>query len=297
MILVVGATGVVGGMITQQLLARGKDVRVFLRHNSPSEALAAQGMATSGQSLVGAGAQPVYGDLKDPGSLDEAMADVETVITTANSFARDGADTVEAVDRAGNQQLIAAAKAAGVKHFIFVSVLGADVSSPMPFMQAKGEAEAALRVSGMDYTILSPTPFMEYWISLTVGTPLRAGRPVTLVGEGRRRHAYVSNRDVAALAVAAVDRPEARNQSLPLAGPNAYSWRGVVASFERVLGRSIPVRFVAPGEALPGLPDSAPPMLAVMETFDTDLDTSDVARTFGVPQVTLDEFILTTFGK
>ncbi|RIK26637.1 MAG: hypothetical protein DCC55_39855, partial [Chloroflexi bacterium] len=62
MILIVGATGLLGGVITQQLLAQGKEVRILVRHNSPSEALAQQGMATPAQTLIDAGAQPVYGD-------------------------------------------------------------------------------------------------------------------------------------------------------------------------------------------------------------------------------------------
>ena len=84
MILVAGATGRLGGMIALQLLAKGKDVRVLVRHNSPSEALAAMGMATRAQTLIDAGAQPVYGDLKDRASLDAAVAGVDTVVTTAN---------------------------------------------------------------------------------------------------------------------------------------------------------------------------------------------------------------------
>ncbi len=65
MILVVGATGMLGGMIAQQLLAQGKEVRILVRHNSASDAMAAQGMATSAKTLIDAGAQPVYGDMKD----------------------------------------------------------------------------------------------------------------------------------------------------------------------------------------------------------------------------------------
>ena len=52
MILIVGATGILGGMITRRLLDEGKDVRILLRRNSPSEQLALQGMATSAQSLI-----------------------------------------------------------------------------------------------------------------------------------------------------------------------------------------------------------------------------------------------------
>jgi uncharacterized protein YbjT (DUF2867 family) len=78
MILVVGATGILGGMITQQLLAQGKEVRILVRENSPSEALAAQGMATSARTLIDAGAQPVCGDLKDRASLDRAVKGMDT---------------------------------------------------------------------------------------------------------------------------------------------------------------------------------------------------------------------------
>lgn len=147
--LVVGATGVLGGMITQRLLAEGKEVRILLRHNSPAEGMAVQGMATSARSLIDAGARPVYGDLKDRASLDGALDGIETVITTANSAMRGGEDTVDTVDRQGNRNLIEAARAAGVKQFIFTSFLGADLHNPVPLFQAKAETEAALAESGM----------------------------------------------------------------------------------------------------------------------------------------------------
>ena len=69
MILVVGATGMLGGMITNQLLQQGKNVRILVRENSPAAEMAKQGMATDPDSLIDAGAQPIYGDLKDPASL------------------------------------------------------------------------------------------------------------------------------------------------------------------------------------------------------------------------------------
>jgi NADH dehydrogenase len=69
MILVVGATGLLGGLITRQLLDQGHAVRILVRENSPSEQLAPQGRATSAASLIEAGAQLVTGDLKEPASL------------------------------------------------------------------------------------------------------------------------------------------------------------------------------------------------------------------------------------
>ncbi len=64
MILVVGATGMVGGMVTRRLLEQGEEVRILVRRDSPSAQLVQQGLATSAESLIEAGAQPVHGDLR-----------------------------------------------------------------------------------------------------------------------------------------------------------------------------------------------------------------------------------------
>ena len=169
MILVVGATGVVGGMIARRLLEEDKEVRVLVRRDSPSSQLVQQGLATSADELIEAGAQPVHGDLRDRASLDAAVEGIETVITTANSALRGGADTPQSVDLEGNRNLIEAARAASVEHFIFVSLLGADPKNPAPFVQAKAQSESALRESGMEYTILAPTAYMEVWPAMVVG--------------------------------------------------------------------------------------------------------------------------------
>lgn len=282
MILVVGATGVVGGMIARGLSEQGKEVRVLVRRDSPSSQLVQQGLATSAEELIESGAHPVHGDLRDRASLDTALEGVETVISTANSAMRGGADNPQSVDLDGTRNLIEAAREAGVEHFVFVSLLGADPDHPVLFMQAKGQSEAVLRESGMGYTILAPTAFMEFWPAMVVGMPALQGRPVTLVGEGSRRHSFVSNRDVAAFAVAAVDNPAARNRHLAIGGPEALTWREVVATYEHVLERSIPVEFVAMGEPVPGLPEPMPAMLAGMETYDSVVEMEEISRTFAV---------------
>jgi uncharacterized protein YbjT (DUF2867 family) len=291
MILVVGATGVVGGMITRRLLEEDKEVRVLIRRDSPTSQLVQQGLATSAESLIEAGAQPSHGDLRDRASLDAAVEGVETVISTANSAMRGGADNPQSVDLEGNRKLIEAARDAGVEHFIFISLLAADPDHPAPFVQAKAQSEASLRASGMEYTILAPTAFMEVWPAMVVGMPALQGRPVILVGEGRRRHSFISNRDVVAYAVAAVDHSAARNQYLAIGGPEPHSWRDVVATYERVLGRSVPVEFVAAGEPVPGLPDPMPNLLADMETYDSVVEMDEIAETFGIPLTPLETFV------
>lgn len=285
MILVAGATGVLGGLVTRQLLARGRPVRALVRDKAAAE------------PLQEAGASLVYGDLKDRHSLTAALDGVEVVVTTANSAHRGGADTIESVDRAGNANLVDAATAAGVRQFLFVSALGSTPDSPAPFLRAKGETEARLRASGMPFTIIAPNIFMEVWVSAVVGAAVRADRPVVVVGEGRRRHSFVSFRDVGAFIVAAVGHERAINQYLPIGGPTPLSWRDVVAAYERVIGRDIPIRSVAPGDPAIGLPNPMPSLLASMDTYDSPLDMSELARTFGVTLTSIDTFVREDLGR
>jgi len=284
MILVAGATGVLGGMIARRLLEQGRDVRVLARPNSQY------------QSLEEAGAEVVFGDLKDRASLDAALRGVRTVITTANSAVRGGDDTPETVERQGNRNLIDAAKEAEVEHFIFVSALGASPDSPMDFMRGKAETEQYLRESGVPFTILSPNIFMETWIGLVVGSALQHDQPVTLVGEGQRKHSFVSDRDVAEFAVAAVENPAAHSQILVIGGPEALSWTEVVKACGRALGREIPVRRIALGSSIPGAPEIVTQFLNAMDTYDSPVQMGELARSYGVTLTPVEEFARRTFG-
>jgi NADH dehydrogenase len=283
-------------MITQQLLQKGKDVRILVRHNSPAAELAKQGLGTPAQTLIDAGAQPVYGDLKDQASLDEACEGIETVITTANSILRGGEDTIESVDLHGSQSLIDAAKAAGVRHFIYTSADGGDINHPNPFFQAKAACEAHLVGSGLDYTILKPGVFMEVWIGAVVGIPLQAGQPVTLVGKGDHRHAFVSVGDVVAYAVTAVDHSTARNKAIRIAGPASYTWTEIVETIGQVLGQPLPINYVPVGETVPLIPEAMSPMLSGFETFESAIDMSETSEIYGIPPTPLSDFAERFFG-
>jgi uncharacterized protein YbjT (DUF2867 family) len=283
MILIVGATGILGGLIADRLLAQGRPVRALVRRGSDH------------RHLAEAGADLVLGDLKDRASLDRAVQGVDVVITTANSATRGGEDTIDTVEIEGNRNLIDAAKAAGVSQFIFVSGLGASEDSPSPFLRGKALAERYLRESGVPFTILTANIFMEVWIPAIVATPVRAGQPVTLVGEGRRRHTFVSMRDVAAFAVAAVDNPQAIGQQILIGGPLAISWRDIIDSAGRAIGREIPIRSVAPGDPIPGLPREVSDIAASFETFDSPIEMSETAARFGVLLTTIEEFVDRTF--
>jgi NADH dehydrogenase len=219
------------------------------------------------------------------------------VITTASAGERGGDDTPASVDLEGNRNLIDAARTAGVRRFIFVSALLARADHPVPVPRAKALTEAALQGSGLTYTIVAANAIADVMFPLVVGYPLSVGKPVTLVGEGRRRHTFIAARDVAAFATAAVDHPSALNRRIEIGGPDALSWRDVLAAYERTLGRPIPVQWIPPGEMLPDLPPApgltplVSGLLAALETFDTPLDMTEVSRTFGVTPTTIDDLL------
>ena len=204
------------------------------------------------------------------------------MITTANSAGRSGDDNVDSVEIAGNRNLIDAARAAGVKRFVFISALGAQLDSPVPFLHGKARAEEYLRESGMNYTILQPNIFLEIWAGMLVAAPLIAGRPVTFIGDGDRKHSMISVADVAAFAVAVIDHPDARNRTIAIGGPEALSWRDVADRFAAVTGRPVEVRTVPIGRSLPGQSEVVSGLATSLATYDSPIPMEETARTFGV---------------
>lgn len=284
MILVAGATGMLGSMITDRLLDRGRAVRALVRSQAAAERLSARG------------AETVLGDLKDRASLDRACAGADVVITTANSVARGGEDTPETVEDQGNRNLVDAAREAGVRHFVFTSALGSALDSPVPFLHGKAVAEHYLMDSGLPWTILKPNLFLETWCPNVVGGPALAGLPVVLIGEGKRRHSMISAVDVAGFAVAVAGDERAYDRVLVLGGPQPLSWHDVVAAYERALGRPIEVRYVPAGEQLPGLPPFVSGVLSMLESYDSVIPMDSLAAEFQVRQVSLDDSVPELLG-
>jgi NADH dehydrogenase len=267
--LVVGATGLLGGLIVKQLLARGKPVRAMIR-----------------QPSVSLGSESVIGDLKDPESLDRACRGVTTVITTANSAQRGGADNVTSVDLEGNRALIRAAANAGVRHFVFVSAAFVDPKSPNPLFAAKARTEEFLRESALAWTIVAPHAFLDVWFSLLVGSALRAGVPVSLVNGGQKRHSFVAVDDVAAFTTGVVDAPAAIGRRLLLGGPDALSFSDIVAKASEILNAPVPVKNIQPGEPisslLPPLDHMVGGLAAGLELQDVVIDATEVSSLFGI---------------
>lgn len=277
MILVVGGTGSLGGRIVRGLRERGYEVRVLVRPGSDRSA------------LERIGASIVTGDLRDRASLERACEGIATVVSTASATRRTD-DTVENVDLRGHENLVDAARAAGVGHLMFVSAVGAAAEHPEPVYRAKGLVERRIRESGIGYTILQPNAFMDVWFPVLVELPVLNGQAVTLVGEARRRHSFVVEQDVAAFALAALGHPDARDATIVIGGPEAISFRDVVRAYEEVLGRPLEIRSVPPGEPIPGVPEPVWGLAAALDSFDSVIPMEETAARFGVRLTSVQEF-------
>jgi uncharacterized protein YbjT (DUF2867 family) len=143
--------------------------------------------------------------------------------------------------------LIAAAQAADVPRLIYVSFSG-HIDLDFPLRNAKRAVERRLRDSGLIYTILRPSYFMETWLSPAAGFDYRNAR-VRVYGEGRRPISWISRQDVAQFTVESVENPAARYATFEVGGPDALSLMVAVRAFEEAGGQAFEAEHV-PEEAL-----------------------------------------------
>lgn len=223
MILIAGGTGVLGRAIARRLLLTGHPVTVMTRDTRRAE------------DLKSLGAALVAADLRHAGSLRGACEGVTHVITTANAFTGRGDESVAAVDVKGTRNLIDVAREVGVRQFIFTSALLPDVYRSIDYFAAKFETEEYLRASGLTWTILRPTAFMETWAAM-IGDPIARDQPVRIFGSGRNRLNFVAVDDVAAVAALTIDRADALNAVVEIGGPENLTFLNVVEVFERLTG-------------------------------------------------------------
>ncbi len=198
MILLVGATGDLGGRIAKRLRADGHEVRCLVRHS------------TDDSSLRAIGAEIVRGDLTQPDTLAAACEGAETVIATATAMTRrlQGSQaSIRDVDEVGMGQLIGAAEAAGVRRFIYLSFTGIDTAVETPLRHAKLATERRLGTSRMRAVIVRSDPFQEIHFSPIARFDMAAGK-ASVVGKGNTKARWVATDDVAGLLCALALEPD-----------------------------------------------------------------------------------------
>ena len=189
-VLVVGATGSLGGKVVDDLLKRGKSVRALVRPTSDASRLESRGVEIA------------RGDMLDLDSLVAAMHGADAVITTAAGYTRGGKNAQD-IDTIGNSNLAEAAHRTGIRRFVLTSILTSDQTPNVPHFWHKKVAEDKLEQLGVPFIALRPGAFIDQVASMG-GNPVEKGRMMWL-GKTNVPLTFVHTSDLAAYLAAAVD--------------------------------------------------------------------------------------------
>jgi uncharacterized protein YbjT (DUF2867 family) len=233
-ILVAGATGKQGGAVTRHLRANGFAVRALTRDPDAAKA----------QPLRALGVELVRGDLTDRAALDAALAGADGVFSVATPF-----EAGLEAEIAQGETLGDAAKAAGVRHYVYSSVGGAERESKVPHFESKWEIENHLRSLDLPLTIVRPVYFFENFVGGWSMQPAGEGYTLAMPLSPARPMQGIAADDIGGFVAQAFADPAAWiGRELELAG-DEHTLPGYARAMARALG--VPVEYVqVPWEAI-----------------------------------------------
>ena len=250
MIAITGATGQLGQLVINQLLQNTPASQIVAVVRNPSKAtdLAARGVTIRAAS---------YTDL---GALQNAFTGVEKLLLISSNEI--GQRAVQ------HQNVITAAKRAGVKLLVYTSLLRAD-TSPLSLAPEHMETEKAVKASGVPFVILRNGWYTENYTA-SIGPALANGAFIGSAGNGRI--ASAARADYAAAAVAALTGTAKVGQTYELAGDTAYTLSELAEEISRQSGKNIPYHNLPEAEYCGillkiGLP---PALAAGLASWDVD---------------------------
>jgi uncharacterized protein YbjT (DUF2867 family) len=226
MLLLTGATGLVGSTLLPRLLGEGTEVRCLVRD---PRRLGAQRVRV----------QIALGDLTDPPSFRNALRGVQTVVHLAASIRDQPRGSIEELNGIATWRMVEAAERQGVERFVFFSALGASTHHRTRCLRAKALAEQAVRAAAVRSIVFAPSIVYapgDPWLTLLERLALLPVMPVS--GSGRALFQPIWAEDVAACVIAALKAGEgAAHERYELAGPETLSHTEIVRTLLRSLGR------------------------------------------------------------
>jgi uncharacterized protein YbjT (DUF2867 family) len=246
-LLLTGATGLVGSSLLRRLTAARVPVRCLVR--DPKRL---------GPERVRV--QIALGDLADPPSFRNAMRGVDTVVHLAASIRDQPAGSIEELNGIATWRMVEAAERAGVQRFVFFSALNATAHNRARFMRAKALAEQAVRDSTLQSTVFAPSIVYapgDPFLTLLARLALLPVVPVS--GRGRAQYQPIWADDVADCVMAALQRNGDAGARYELAGPDTLTYSAITELAVRAAGRPrhllhvptpIVARLLRVGEAL-----------------------------------------------
>ena len=216
-IAVTGANGQLGRIVVEKLKAKIPAAEIVALARTPAKA-----------ADLGVPTRP--GDYESPDGLSDALAGVETLLLISSS---------ELGKRAAqHRNVIAAAKAAGVKAIVYTSLLRAN-SSPLSLAPEHVATEAELKASGLLFTILRNGWYSENYTASIPGA-IAGGAFIGAAGEGRISGA--ARADYGEAAVRALLDPAHRGKTYELAGDTAFTLAELAAEISLQTGKTIPYK-------------------------------------------------------
>jgi len=230
--MVTGAFGYSGQYIARRLLDRGHTVRTLT--NSPDRKNPFEGKIQ---------ASPFHFD--DPPKLVEALRGASVLYNTY--WVRfNHTEFKHAVAVENTLKLFDAAKQAGVRRVVHVSITNPSEDSPLEYFSGKARLERALRESGLSYAILRPTVLFgkEDVLVNNIAWMLRRLPIIGVFGEGDYRLQPIYVDDLAKLAVEQGDSKE--DSVIDAIGPETFTYRDLVKQIGQIIGKRRPVISVSP---------------------------------------------------
>jgi uncharacterized protein YbjT (DUF2867 family) len=233
-LLLTGATGLVGSALLPRLTAAGRPVRCLVRD---PRRLGAERVRV----------QLALGDLSDPPSFRNALRGVDTVVHLAAAIRDQSGGSIEELNGVATWRMVQAARQAGVKRFVFFSAQSASAHNRTRFMRAKALAERAVAESGVPHTIFAPSIiYAPGDVFLTLLERLALLPVVPISGSGRALFQPIWAQDVADCVMAALERPDVAER-YELSGPETLSYDAIVELALRAAGRPRPLVHVPLG--------------------------------------------------
>jgi NADH dehydrogenase len=233
MLLLTGATGLVGSALLRRLIGEGTQVRCLVRD---PRRLGAQRVRV----------QIALGDLADPPSFRNAMRGVDTVVHLAASIRDQPRGSIEELNGIATWRMVRAAQRAGVERFVFFSVLGASTHHRARFFRAKALAEQAVAEAELRSTVFAPSIVYapgDPWLTLLERMALLPAMPVS--GRGRTSYQPIWAEDVADCVIAALRAPAGEpHERFELAGPQTLNHDEIIRLVLRSQGRNRPLLHV-----------------------------------------------------
>ncbi|WP_223638973.1 NmrA/HSCARG family protein [Corallococcus sp. EGB] len=239
-VLVLGATGVQGGATARALLKDGWRVRALVREPAGTKARALEAM----------GVELVRGDMGDRASLDHAVAGAYGVFSIQPSSGQQVYGVTDEDEARFGMSIADAAKAAGVEHFVYTSVLGLRPGTGVGHFESKWRIEEHIRASGLRATIVRPATFMELLLMPNF-TPSRGA--LQFFAHPDQPMQFIAGEDIGVLAARVFADPRTHvGTALELAG-DSLTGNALAEKIGRATGTSISYgRF--PPEVLAALP-------------------------------------------